>query len=194
MDDIFVNAMIEKSDRHEKRLDEQDEKLSKIPDYSDDFMQVRKSLDETKSALAVFKIPVPLLALLNEKLQANTTAQQQPQRIIHHHHFHWIAYVTVGLFIILCLVCSGWYMTGSKLDTYIENDTKYRYLKLESPAQLRHELQRADSLFMTDPDLRNKVLKTEENQRLQQKLNNFIQASHSKLEELKKDSTLLKRK
>lgn len=61
----------------------------------------------------------------------------------------------------------GWYLTGSRLAGYIANDTKYRYLRLDTAQKgLQFYLYHIDSLYATYPDLRKKMLQTEEQYRI----------------------------
>ncbi len=77
-----------------------------------------------------------------------------------------IILISAGLFITLALVSSGWYMTSSKLDGYIANDTKYRQLRLDTSIRsLQHYLDRIDSMYDARPDMRKIVLETEEKNR-----------------------------
>jgi hypothetical protein len=70
-------------------------------------------------------------------------------------------YSLVGLFIILCLVLAGWYMTGEKLEQYRASDTKYRYLKIYENKSLRELLFLTDSLYLREPKMRDSVLERE---------------------------------
>ena len=73
-------------------------------------------------------------------------------KIEHHHHVQKIIWITAGLFIILSLVCAGWYSTYNKLDGYIANDTKYRKLRLDTANRgLQSYLDFTDSLYNVNP-------------------------------------------
>ena len=69
---------------------------------------------------------------------------------------------TVALFLLVCLLTTGWYMTSTKLDLYRANDTKYRYLKLQPTIGLRQWCRGADSLYTVDENMRATVLAREE--------------------------------
>jgi hypothetical protein len=96
--------------------------------------------------------------------------------------------VAAGLLLVLCQVCSGWYMTGSRLKSYKANDTKYRYLRLDTANQsLQLYLDQADEHYRLDPDLRKKVIEAEElNQRNLERL--------QKAERLKRKARELEKK
>ncbi len=58
-------------------------------------------------------------------------------------------------------------MTSKRLAGYKANDTKYRMLRLDTVHyRLQFFLDRADSLYRVDPDLRKSVLETEEQRRI----------------------------
>ncbi|MEO5683201.1 MAG: hypothetical protein ABIQ88_11210 [Chitinophagaceae bacterium] len=68
-----------------------------------------------------------------------------------------------GFFLILCLICTGWYNTADKLDNYIANDTKWRYLKLDTVRKsFLIYLLSIDSFYNSNADLRKTVLAQEE--------------------------------
>lgn len=82
------------------------------------------------------------------------------------HHVPNIIWIAAGLFIVLSLVCSGWYSTSQKLDSYIANDTKYRQLRLDTAQRsLQHYLEQVDSLYDVWPGMRKAILKAEEKKR-----------------------------
>lgn len=193
MDNIFVNTMIDKVDKLDKRMEELEEKHANIPDYKERFDELSLFLIDLKKDLQTLNLPISLLVSLNENLQKNTIAQNQPKVVVNRHHFHWVAYVAGGLFLILCLVCSGWLQTAGKLDDYIENDTKYRYLQLEPSLPLQKSLAKTDSIFDADPDLRNRVRDAEERLQMEYKLSKTIKESQLRLEQLRRDSALLKK-
>ncbi|MEJ7677944.1 MAG: hypothetical protein WKG06_08790 [Segetibacter sp.] len=57
----------------------------------------------------------------------------------------WIA---AALFLLVCLVSTGWYNTYNNLEMYKASDTKYRYVKLEAPAGLKKWLGEVDKLYL----------------------------------------------
>lgn len=101
------------------------------------------------------------------ELAANTLKQPAINKVIHHHYIPKLIWISVGLFIALCLVCSGWYVTSTKLNSFIASDTKYRLLRLDTVHKsLQLYLDHLDSLYKIQPDMREKVLETEEEYRL----------------------------
>ncbi|OQP58844.1 hypothetical protein A3860_39230 [Niastella vici] len=86
-------------------------------------------------------------------------------KVIHHHHVPKIVWVSAILFVVLCLVCSGWYSTVQKLDQYQTNDLKYRYLKLKANPALHRILVLTDSLCQNQLDFDKTVLQGEDSVR-----------------------------
>jgi hypothetical protein len=99
---------------------------------------------------------------------------------MHHHHIPKLIWISAGLFIALCLVCT-------KLDGFIANDTKYRHLRLDTAHKsLQLYLDQLDSVYKAHPDFREKVLEREEEYRL-----NFERLR--KAERLKKEAKNLEK-
>jgi hypothetical protein len=100
-------------------------------------------------------------------LATDLLKQPPVNKVIHHHHIPKLIWISVGLFVALCLVCSGWYVTGTKLDGFVASDTKYRQLRLDTAHKsLQLYLDQLDSVYKTHPDFRERVLETEEEYRL----------------------------
>ncbi len=104
---------------------------------------------------------------MSDKLETGIQIFRQPvkQEITHHHHAPKVLWATGILFLIVCLVSTGWYQTINKLDLYKASDTKYRYLKLGAEKGLSEWLRIIDKREREDATLRDKVIaKEEENQ------------------------------
>jgi hypothetical protein len=96
-----------------------------------------------KEAVALFKQPVT-------------------GKVLHHHHVPKIALIAAALFLIVCFLSTGWYMTADKLNLYKANDTKYRYLRSYGTHTVQQLLNFADSLYIVTPKLREAVLQREQ--------------------------------
>jgi len=106
---------------------------------------------------------------LSDQLELVTTLLKHPvsNKVMHHHHIPKLIWISVGLFLSFSLVCSGWYVTSSKMNSFINNDTKYRWIRLDtSQRSLQLYLDRVDSLYNKLPDMRKNVVETEEEYRL----------------------------
>ncbi len=78
-------------------------------------------------------------------------------------------------------------MTGSKLDSFMANDTKYRQLRLDTTKrQLQIYLDKIDSLYIARPDMRKIVLEKEEEYQI-----NFEQLQ--KAERLKVEAKIIEK-
>jgi hypothetical protein len=120
---------------------------------------------------------------LSEQLEKTCQKLQQPaiSQQVHHHHFPKIFFATVGLFWAVCLVSSGWYVTDSKLNDYVANDTKYRLLQLDtSNRNIKKYLAYADSMYKSTENLRKLVIEKEEEQR--KNIEKLIRANQLKAE------------
>ena len=90
-----------------------------------------------------------------------------PQKVQHHHHVPKVIWISTGLFVGFAMVCSGWYMTYKKLDQFIMNDTKYRYLKLDTgQTSLMMILDRVDNVYDSSIDMRKDVLNKEKSNQI----------------------------
>ncbi len=113
--------------------------------------------------------------------------QPVKKEMMHHHHATKTIWIAAALFLIVCLVLTGWYNTYNNLEMYKASDTKYRYVKLEAPGGIKKWLGEVDKLYFVDRNMRNIVIaKEEENQR------NF--ELWQKSAELKKETKELKKK
>ena len=57
-------------------------------------------------------------------------SQPMKSEVIHHHHVSIGLWAIIGMFLVLCLISAGWYMTAQKGQDSQANDFKYRHLKL----------------------------------------------------------------
>ena len=109
------------------------------------------------------------LETLSTNLANCTQLLKQPQQLVtrHEHRLSTKIWLMAGFFLILCLACAGWYNTANKLDNYIANDTKWRYLKLDTARKsFQIYLLSIDSFYNSSIDLRKTVLAQEEQNRL----------------------------
>ena len=115
-------------------MGELEEKLKKSSDTSELLQGIIYHVDELKTTVASNQLPTAKLQEVSSRLSLVFTLLQQPleRKVLHHYHIPKLLWVSVGLFLAVCLVSSGWFMTASKLDGYIANDTKYRHLKLDT--------------------------------------------------------------
>jgi hypothetical protein len=168
MNEILLDAIIDKVDVHDKKIEELEEKIEQTPDYREAFERIETSVQELRTDLQKISFPEKELREFSGRLIVGISLLKQPveQKVLHHHHFHKVIWVSVGLFLVLCLVLTGWYNKDQKLQLYIANDTKYRYMKLQADGGLLKWMKVVDSLFLVDRKMRDGVIAREEqNQR-----------------------------
>lgn len=114
-------------------------------------------------------IPVVEWKILSSKLTEtyNLLESPSPQKVVYQHHIPKLLWITAGLFLLLSLGLAGWYTQHKKLDGFIANDTKYRSMRLDTfNIRLQYYLDRLDSIYKTNPDLREKIVEKEEQYKL----------------------------
>jgi hypothetical protein len=130
-----------------------------------DMQVIRKEFQEVMSDIKGITFPEKAINDLSEKIKANSLLLKNPAetKVLHHHHVPKIILIATVLFIAFSLALAILYVTNNKLNAYIENDTKYRHLRLDTGNPLiQINLDKEDSLYNTTPDLRKMVLQTEE--------------------------------
>lgn len=165
----FMEAALKKIETQDRKIEGMVQQISSIPDNNQDIHQLKTSMNELKAEIKNIRFPVKEMQEFSKQLTIGVKLLKEPVTVktMHHHHISLLVWVTTGLFLALCLSSTGWYITGQKLGGYIANDTKYRLLRLDTahyPLQL--SLDRADSLYQVDPDLRKSVLEREEQRRV----------------------------
>jgi len=189
--EIMLDAVVEKVENQQKRMQTQEEKLTlvekkvnAIPDHSKDIGEVKTSF---RDLLAVSKSQNTLMSKIEVfifSLKTATDILQHPaeSRVQHHHHIPKITWVTAVLFLVLCLVCTGWYMTANNSAQYQANDIKYRRLKLVVDSASHQYLVRLDSIYLADPDkMRNNVIEQERLKQKRLELIDQLQTVNSKI-------------
>jgi len=172
---VLMDTIVSKLEKQDERIQAQErrtadlqEEIKQIPDYSREVQEVKILLKDFISTLNRLEFPTAKMEDFSKKLTAGVTLLRQPveNKLLHHHHIPQIIWIAAGLFLSLCLVCSGWYMTASRSGLYLANDVKYRKLRLELDSAGLRYIQYLDSLYLADPDgMRNSV---EEKERLKQ--------------------------
>ncbi len=176
----------QKIQTQEKRIDRVEEGLPKSADLSADIKELKTSLQALKTTVDSQQFPAKQVQELSQRLTTGILLLRQPveNKIQYHHHVPKLIWLAGGLFLVLCLVCSGWYMTAARIGQYKANDTKYRRLKLRADTALLQDLWGLDSLYSANPDgMRGDV---EEQERLKQQrleLLDQIQRVNSQIEQ-----------
>ncbi len=163
--EAFMDIAVNKMEEQDKRINELAGQLNNSLKNSGDSQMVKQGIDELRTEIKTIQFPTKEMLELSVRLKVAISLLAQPaeRKVLHHHHIPKIIWIAAGLFLILCLTSSGWYMTTDKLNMYTASDTKYRYLKLDTASRgLQKNLDLADSLYKSNPDLRQMVLETEE--------------------------------
>ncbi len=134
MNEVLFNTMIDKVDAHERKIEQLQEKIEQLPDYTETLNLIKSREDEILVDIQKIFFPEKEMRELSATMVTGLALIRQPmkQEIIHHHHVTKITWIAAALFLIVCLLSTGWYITAAKLEMYKANDTKYRYLKLEA--------------------------------------------------------------
>lgn len=165
----FMEVTTRKVEGQDKKIVAIEEKIKDIPANTELLHKVLSSVDRLRSDIKEASLMPDKLGEFSNLLELATDLLKQPPRnkVVHHHHIPKLIWISVGLCIALCLVCSGWYVTSTKLDGFVASDTKYRHLRLDTAHKsLQLYLDHLDSACKAHPDFRVKVLETEEEYRL----------------------------
>ncbi len=187
--DVFMEVAVKKMELQDKKLLELEERLTSGADHTKHVQQLIASVEGLKTNFNSGHLSNKVQEL-SARLTLAIGLLQRPveNKVTHHHHVPKLIWITAGLFILLSLVCSGWYMTAEKLDGFIANDTKYRKLKLDTANyRLQGYLYLVDSLYQVNPSIRQIVIESEQ----QNKRN--LEMLH-KAREMEKEASEMKRK
>ena len=180
---VFMEITSDKIAKQEKRFVVLEEKLKELSENKTTLIEIMQSIKLWKEGILQSTLPADTLKVFSTRLDINNQLLQQAakNKVQHHHHIPKLIWITAGLFISLALALSGWYATTQKANQFIANDTRYRYLKLDtSQKYLQNYLYRVDSLYKTMPDMRKHVF--EEEQRLQENFEKLQKAEQLRVE------------
>ena len=160
----FMEVTSKKMELVDKKVIAIEEKIKNIPDNAaligDLIIKVDELREEFSSSFSIEKLDE-----FGKRLDEGIHFLKLPpqNKVVHQHHVPTIIWIAAGLFIVLALVCSGWYNTYNKLDASIANDSKYRYLKLDTAnKKLQLYMFMLDSLYAANINFRSKVIYSEE--------------------------------
>ncbi|MDQ2720624.1 MAG: hypothetical protein M3Z26_12810 [Bacteroidota bacterium] len=165
----FLEVTTRKVETIDKKLAALEEKSKNISQNTEAIQKMIDIMKELQNDVKNSRFPEDKIQNLQARLDANINIIQRSlaTKVLHHHHVPKIIWIAVGLFIVLALVCSGWNNTANKLESYIANDTKYRQLRLDTAhIYMQVYLDQIDSLYNINPDMREHILATEEEYRL----------------------------
>ena len=180
--EVFMEITSNKISKQEKKFEIIEEQLKDLADNKAMLTEAIKSIELWKKEITKSMVPVEVFELFSSRLNKNSQLLEQAakNKVQHHHHIPKLIWITAGLFISVALVLSGWYATTQKANEYIANDSRYRYLKLDTTHYLQSYLYRVDSVFKTMPDMRKHVF--EEEKRLQENFEKLQKAEALRVE------------
>lgn len=165
----FMEVTTRKVEGQDKKIAAIEEKIKDIPANTELLHKVLRAVDDLRTDIKEASLIPDKLIQFSNRLESTTVLLKYPpvNKVVHHHHIPKLIWISVGLCIALCLVCSGWYVTSTKLDGFVASDTKYRHLRLDTAHNsLQLYLDQLDSAYKAHPDFRKKVLETEEEYQL----------------------------
>ena len=169
--EVFMETAAVKLKQQDQQIQEQDKRLtalegkfSDMPDQSDDLRQIKARVQTIDSKMDKLQFPTQKMEEFSRELKTGVATIKQPvtTEIKHHHYVPGLIWIAGGLFLVLCLVSSGWFMTTEKMGQYRANDIKYRNLKLAPDSAVAAYLFWLDSIYLAQPDsFTNAVLEKE---------------------------------
>ena len=182
----FTEVITNKIQKQAEQISTIEKKLETIQDTSPILLEIKKQLTEIKVVIVAIKFPTKQMDELSGNLVTGVALLKQPveNKVLHHHHVPKLIWVSVALFIILCLAFCSWYNTAQKLDMHRANDFKYRHLRLENNQTLRRLLIYTDSLYQNHPTFEETVLQREDSVRYMIQM--LVDAKEAEVKELKK--------
>ena len=187
MSDILLQTLVEKVTAMDKRSQETQEMIRRLPDYSQPIEQVKDQVGVLQEmVLAVpgaISIPAKEIKELTKHLQQHTEQLQQPlkQEVRHVHHLHWpviTCFILGGVILMLVVFLN---VAWEKIHEHQAADIKYRDLRLWGTDALQRILDERDSEYLADPDGMEKFV-TQEEQRRQE-----VRQAQDRLEENQKE-------
>jgi len=159
----FMEVTSRRIEVQDKKMIAIEEKIKNIPDNADLIIKVDALRKELSSSFSIDKLDE-----FGKRLDDSIHFLKLPlqNKVVHQHHVPKIIWIAAGLFIVLALVCAGWFYTSNNLESYMANDTKYRQLRLDTGnIKLQLYLDKTDSLYNASPDMRKAVFQTEQQYR-----------------------------
>ena len=159
--EVLMDTVITKLDRQDQKSLDQDKRIAAVEDRLGETDQLASDIQEIKADVRSISENGKQVKFTEGKLQElikrldNVLAflNKPPQsEVRHHHHFPAIVWASAGLFLVLCLVSTGWLMTSEKIEQYRAGDFKYRHLKLYVDSSAAAYLFRLDSVYQANPD------------------------------------------
>lgn len=127
--------------------------------------EMKLGFDRISETISTTSFSLDRLQKLAEISERNSQQQKTAQgsKVIHHHYISKGIWSAIILFILLSIESAGWLNTVNKLDRYTENDTKYRFMRLDTTAKtLQIYLDSTDARYKSDPNMHKMVIELED--------------------------------
>jgi hypothetical protein len=163
--EAFIEVIRNKMEKQDKKIADMEELMQVLVQMNDKLSGVASLLERLcDSRMKPDSQEIDADKLLEALQDTNTLLQKtQKQTIQHHHHFAKPTWIIISLFLVATLVISDLYMTYKKLDDYMANDIKHRFLKLDTTSYpLQKRLYLVDSLYNARPHFRGEVIGMED--------------------------------
>ena len=121
MSELLLNTIIDKLNMESQVMGTIRERVEALQDNTESLNGLQTQLTSIDNNIKKIALPEKEVKQLSFDLNRATSILQQPVKneVVHQHHIPKLLWITASLFLILCLVCSGWYTTHDKLQNYI---------------------------------------------------------------------------
>lgn len=159
--EVFMETVTLKLDQQDQKIENQGKKVAVLearlkepPAWFSTLTEIKTGILSINTEIGKRQLPAEKIQELSSRLNTGLAIFSQPMKseVFHHHHVSIGLWAAIGMFLVLCLISCGWYMTGQKVEDYQENDIKFRYLKLAADSARSCYLHHLDSLYRQDPD------------------------------------------
>jgi hypothetical protein len=159
--EVFMETVSLKLNQQDQKIDNQGKKVAVLearlkepPAWLSTLTEIRTGILSINTEIGKRQLPAEKIQELSSRLNTGLAIFSQPMKseVIHHHHVSIGMWAAIGMFLILCLISSGWYMTAQKGQDSRANDFKYRHLKLAVDSAASAYLYCLDSLYSSNTD------------------------------------------
>lgn len=160
----FFDVITNRIEKQDEKIMDLEKKISSVPDNSKAIAVLIKGIEDLKNSMTNNRISEKDIRQLNINLNSaiGYFSQAAVNKVEHHHHFPKIVIISAVLLAITFLLIAGWFNTYQRLDQYQENDTKYRFLKVQHNNRLLELLNNTDSLYNAQSNMREDVKRKED--------------------------------
>jgi hypothetical protein len=149
-----VEKQQERTQDHHKRIGIVEQEIQKLSGLPKDIAEIKDTLTLIKRNSVTALLPNEKSEKLAENLSVAIPliGKLIDNKIQHHHHVPKLFWAAAALFLLLSLVCAGWYVTASREDQHLAGDIKYRQLNLLADTTFLRSLRKLDSVYSANPD------------------------------------------